>query len=143
MLAFLIIGLLSLFNSEAAPPGAGVILLRNQEVLLVKNAYTGSWGFTKGTHEEFDESYLANAIREVIEESGYYEGMDYTLYDGPCTFGKRPYWFGIVHTHTPVRMNHTDHIDIKWHTVNGKIRNPNKDLEAWMDKGRPVKCPKI
>jgi 8-oxo-dGTP pyrophosphatase MutT (NUDIX family) len=143
MLAFFIIGLLNLFNSEAAPPGAGVILLRNQEVLLVKNAYTGSWGFTKGTREEYDESYLANAIREVIEESGYYEGVDYTLYDGPCKFGKRPYWFGIVHTQTPVRMNHTDHIDIKWHTVNGKIKNPNKDLEAWMDSGRPVKCPKI
>ena len=143
MLAFFIIGLLNLFNSEAAPPGAGVILLRNQEVLLVKNAYTGSWGFTKGTREEYDESYLANAIREVIEESGYYEGIDYTLYDGPCRFGKRPYWFGIVHTQMPVRMNHTDHIDIKWHTVNGKIKNPNKDLEAWMDNGRPVKCPKI
>jgi len=143
MLAFFIIGLLNLFNSEAAPPGAGVILLRNQEVLLVKNAYTGSWGFTKGTREDYDESYLANAIREVIEESGYYEGIDYTLYDGPCRFGKRPYWFGIVHTQMPVRMNHTDHIDIKWHTVNGKIKNPNKDLEAWMDNGRPVKCPKI
>ena len=143
MLAFFIIGLLNLFNSEAAPPGAGVILLRNQEVLLVKNAYTGSWGFTKGTREEYDESYLANAIREVIEESGYYEGIDYTLFDGPCRFGKRPYWFGIVHTQMPVRMNHTDHIDIKWHTVNGKIKNPNKDLEAWMDNGRPVKCPKI
>ena len=143
MLAFFIIGLLNLFNSEAAPPGAGVILLRNQEVLLVKNAYTGSWGFTKGTREDYDESYLANAIREVIEESGYYERIDYTLYDGPCRFGKRPYWFGIVHTQMPVRMNHTDHIDIKWHTVNGKIKNPNKDLEAWMDNGRPVKCPKI
>lgn len=143
MLTFLIIGLLTLFNSEAAPPGAGVILLRNQEVLLVKNAYTGSWGFTKGTREEYDESYLANAIREVIEESGYYEGVDYKLYDGPCTFGKRPYWFGIVDTTTPVRMNHTDHVDIKWHTVNGKIKNPNKDLEAWLDAGQPVKCPKI
>ena len=143
MLTFLIIGLLTLFNSEAAPPGAGVILLRNQEVLLVKNAYTGSWGFTKGTREDYDESYLANAIREVIEESGYYEGIDYRLYDGPCTFGKRPYWFGTVDTTTPVRMNHTDHVDIKWHTVNGKIRNPNKDLEAWLDAGQPVKCPKI
>ena len=143
MLTFLIIGLLTLFDSEAAPPGAGVILLRNQEVLLVKNAYTGSWGFTKGTREEYDESYLANAIREVIEESGYYEGVDYTLYDGPCTFGKRPYWFVTVDTTTPVRMNHTDHVDIKWHTVNGKIRNPNTDLEAGLDAGQPVKCPKI
>ena len=143
MLTFLIIGLLTLFNSEAAPPGAGVILLRNQEVLLVKNAYTGSWGFTKGTREEYDESYLANAIREVIEESGYYEGVDYTLYDGPCTFGKRPYWFGTVDTQTPVRMNHTDHVDIRWHAEKGKIRNPNKDLEAWIDAGQPVKCPKI
>jgi 8-oxo-dGTP pyrophosphatase MutT (NUDIX family) len=143
MLAFLIIGLLTLFNSEAAPPGAGVILVRNHEVLLVKNAYTGSWGFTKGTREDYDTSYLANAIREVVEESGYYEGLDYTLYDGPCRFGKRPYWFGSVGTTTPVRMNHTDHIDIQWLRADGKIRNPNKDLEAWMDSGRPVACPKI
>jgi 8-oxo-dGTP pyrophosphatase MutT (NUDIX family) len=142
MLAIFIIGLLNLFNCEAAPPGAGVILIRNHEVLLVKNVLTGSWGFTKGTYEPSDTSYLANAIREVTEESGYYEGLDYTIYGGPCKFGKRPYWFGSVHTTTPVRMNHTDHVDIRWHRIHSKIYNPNKDLEAWMDDGRPTTCPK-
>ena len=52
--------------------GAGLILLSSDinSVLLVKDARTGKWGFTKGHREPYDSSDLETAQRELWEEAG-------------------------------------------------------------------------
>lgn len=52
--------------------GAGLILLSSDlnSVLLVRDARTGKWGFTKGHRESYDSSDLETAQREVWEEAG-------------------------------------------------------------------------
>lgn len=147
MVGFLGVALLSLFTMTYDPPGAGVILLRNTsvgtQVLLVQNIMTGRWGFTKGTREPFDSDYRANAVREVIEEAGLQEHSDYTIYDGPCFFGKRPYWFGRVHSESPPSLLVAEHMDVQWRTVDEITSEVNKDLKTWLKKGNPGKCKRI
>jgi 8-oxo-dGTP pyrophosphatase MutT (NUDIX family) len=135
--------LMDMFNPSAEYPGAGIILVRGSpptEVLLVRNLFTGSWSFTKGTHEPFDATYRDNAVREVWEEAGLIEGEDYTVYDGPCLFKKRPYWFGTVYSNRPPLLNIAEHMDVRWVPIHAEISTPNKDLEKWINKGRPLRC---
>lgn len=69
--------------------GAGFILLSSdfQSVLLVRDARTHKWGFTKGHAESYDKSDLATAIREVREESGLLP-RHYTVIDEPFKIKK-------------------------------------------------------
>lgn len=48
---------------------AGVILICNNEILLVKGKKTGKWSFPKG-HKEKDENAYSTAHRELFEETG-------------------------------------------------------------------------
>jgi 8-oxo-dGTP pyrophosphatase MutT (NUDIX family) len=51
--------------------GAGFILFStDMRVLLVQDAKTHKWGFPKGHREQEDESDLATAQRELLEETG-------------------------------------------------------------------------
>ncbi len=51
--------------------GAGFILFStDMRVLLVQDAKTHKWGFPKGHREDIDESDLATAQRELLEETG-------------------------------------------------------------------------
>lgn len=63
--------------------GAGIILFTPDfRVLLVQDAKTKKWGFPKGHREEGDESDVATAQREVLEETGI-APTSYTFYEHP------------------------------------------------------------
>lgn len=61
--------------------GAGFILFSADlsRVLLVHDARSGKWGFTKGHREEYDTTDLSTAVRECYEETGLSKDH-YTIY---------------------------------------------------------------
>jgi 8-oxo-dGTP pyrophosphatase MutT (NUDIX family) len=144
MVGILGVFIVSLLFGSPPPPGAGVILLRTttegDEVLLVQNINTSRWSFTKGTHEPFDEDYRANAVREVWEEAGFTENIDYIVYSGPCFYGKRPYWFGHVQSSNLPALLPLEHRGINWFSLRTPLPKPNKDLRAWISQGAPRLC---
>jgi bis(5'-nucleosidyl)-tetraphosphatase len=48
------------------------------ELLLIQH-YAGHWGFPKGRREAFDADDIANAIREISEETGLSNGKTFSL----------------------------------------------------------------
>lgn len=63
--------------------GAGFVLFTPDfRVLLVQDAKSKKWGFPKGHREEVDESDVATAQRELLEETGI-PPTSYTIYDHP------------------------------------------------------------
>lgn len=63
--------------------GAGFILLTPDfRVLLVQDAKSKKWGFSKGHREETDASDIETAQREVQEETGIHP-TSYTVYEHP------------------------------------------------------------
>ncbi len=75
--------------------GAGFILFSSDmRILLVQDAKTHKWGFPKGHREQIDESDLATAQRELLEETGIPESA-YTILPTPfrITRGSSSYIF--------------------------------------------------
>lgn len=60
--------------------GAGFIVvdMTGQHVLLIRDMRSGKYSLPKGRREEFDVSPIANAIRELYEETGYVLERDYS-----------------------------------------------------------------
>ena len=54
---------------------AGILLYRRApegpRLLLLRNAHSGQWGFPKGRRDPGDTHEVANAAREIEEETGY------------------------------------------------------------------------
>lgn len=140
----LILGLLSFMKPDEAYkyPGAGVILYKNNSILLVQSMFTGKWSFTKGTHEASDTSFRKNAVREVWEEAGFLENHDYTITGGPCIYGERPYWFGTMIKDKEPVLNMNEHQDIHWFYFQDmhRLRKTNNDVKDWKKKGMPFGC---
>ena len=86
--------------------GAGFILLtRDLQVLLVKDANSDKWGFPKGHRESYDVSDLATAQRELLEETGI-SPREYTVVPTPFRImrGSSSYIFryAVMNTTGPV-----------------------------------------
>jgi len=63
--------------------GAGLILItRDLQVLLVKDANSEKWGFPKGHREPIDVNDIATACREVAEETGI-QANEYAIIPAP------------------------------------------------------------
>ena len=108
--------------------GAGIILVYGNRVLLLKGVKTGIWSFPKGHSEPNDADLLATAVRETREETGYVNGVDYTIGER-VRLDKRVYWKGHVTTlkrpiiseeHTHWRWVLLDEID--WLNVNSGVK---------------------
>ena len=122
--------------------GAGVQILHGNRVLLVQNLISGNWGFPKGHRESEDRTWMQTAIREVREETGYQEGIDYSLCSKePELWGRRPYWTGTLLRYSPIRINRSEHRDGQWILIDDLHRYPlNRDLTDWYLSGSPIKC---
>jgi 8-oxo-dGTP pyrophosphatase MutT (NUDIX family) len=63
--------------------GAGIILLTPDfRILLVQDAKSKKWGFSKGHREPEETSEIATAQRELLEETGI-PSSAYTIYEHP------------------------------------------------------------
>jgi 8-oxo-dGTP pyrophosphatase MutT (NUDIX family) len=121
---------------------AGIILFDRtmSRILLVQSKRTGKWGFTKGHAEMCDVSMLETAVREVEEESGYVEGVDYNLIS-PIHLRDRPYWTAVLHSDELPKLNNNehekDHSGIGWFTMRqiGYLKL-NKDVTLWLQLRR-------
>ena len=61
--------------------GAGIVIYSPDKthILLIKDSRSRKWSIPKGAVESFDDSFIATAIREVQEESGFVWGIDYMI----------------------------------------------------------------
>lgn len=122
--------------------GAGVVILNENRVLLVQNLLSGNWGFPKGHREPFDLTWRHTAVREVEEETGYVEHIDYEICsDDPELWGRRPYWTATALQTPPIRVNTSEHRQGRWIPLeNLRHFNLNRDLLDWYSQKCPVKC---
>ena len=86
--------------------GAGFILMtRDLQVLLVKDANSDKWGFPKGHREPNDMNDIVTAQRELEEETGI-QPSEYTIFPTPFRImrGKSSYIFryALLKTTAPV-----------------------------------------
>jgi 8-oxo-dGTP pyrophosphatase MutT (NUDIX family) len=125
--------------------GAGIILIRfvapntEPEFLLLRGADTGIWSFAKGHPEVIDKGYpFYTAIREAGEETGFQHGQDYTVLGDTLRFGKRFYWFGVLHKEsmdTSVSLIPREHSEYRWFSLSAMQRvASNYDVRSWVKK---------
>ena len=122
--------------------GAGVVILHENRVLLVQNLLSGNWGFPKGHREPSDLTWRHTAVREVEEETGYLEHIDYEIcQDGPQLWGRRPYWTANAIRTPPIRVNTSEHRQGRWIPLDSlRHFNLNRDLSDWYGQKCPIKC---
>jgi ADP-ribose pyrophosphatase YjhB (NUDIX family) len=122
--------------------GAGFILFSPDfRVLLVQDAKTKKWGFSKGHREDSDLSDLHTAERELFEETGI-PPTAYTVYDHPFRIirGSSSYIFryAVLHQNYPATIQCSKEIGgIQWASIYSFFLQPtwdaNKYLRTWTD----------
>jgi len=139
-----IVGLffLSLFVDTKAYEGAGIQLFNGKELLMVQGLRSGRWGFPKGHREDFDADWRATAVREIREETGFEEGVNFVVCDEESRqWGSRIYWTGrLIKDREPV-VNVSEHRAVRW--VSRKKLDGLKltqDVEEWWLNGMPTRC---
>jgi 8-oxo-dGTP pyrophosphatase MutT (NUDIX family) len=134
--------LLALCATVEAFKGAGIQIMNKENVLLVQNLGSGKWGFPKGHREPVDQTWRDTAVREVEEETGLKENIDYMICShAPDIWGARPYWTADLLRNTPLRINITEHRAVKWiPTMTLHYYVMNNDLAHWYVADMPVKC---
>ncbi len=125
--------------------GAGFILFSaDMKVLLVQDAKTHKWGFPKGHREQTDESDLATAQRELLEETGIPDSA-YTIV--PTSFritrGSSSYIFRYATLKHPWNIgsiqNRNEIRSIRWVPlydmmyVQEYMESGNKYLRTWIE----------
>lgn len=109
--------------TPAARVAAGFFLQGpDQKWLLLRNRKRGDWGFPKG-HRQADESLVAVALRECIEECGIaalaVQGLAGTLrYRLPSGPLKDVHYFYATTQYTRLRLSH-EHDTAGWFTASG------------------------
>jgi 8-oxo-dGTP pyrophosphatase MutT (NUDIX family) len=133
---------LAIFAVVDAFKGSGVQIMNDKSVLLVQNLKSGNWGFPKGHREPIDKTWRDTAVREVEEETGLKENIDYVICSAaPDLWGKRPYWTATALRTGPLRVNVSEHRAVRWMVVQSlKHYDLNYDLSYWYLQGAPVKC---
>ena len=81
-------------------------------------------------------------MREVEEETGYVEHIDYEICsDDPELWGRRPYWTATALQTPPIRVNTSEHRQGRWIPLeNLRHFNLTRDLLDWSSQKCPVKC---
>ena len=114
------------YNSD----GAGIIIYNAEGyVLLVKGTTNGKWSFPKGQTEPCDNSHISTATREVYEEIGLQNNIDYDLIDNePFKCFDRLYFFARMHNEAEknIRLRETEIIEYRW-------LNLQKSCHFWTD----------
>jgi 8-oxo-dGTP pyrophosphatase MutT (NUDIX family) len=132
---------MSLFATNAYE-GAGIQLFKGEKVLMVQGARSGRWGFPKGHREDFDADWRATAIREIREETGFEEGVNFVVCDEEASqWGSRIYWTGqLLQDREPV-VNATEHRAVRWVSRKKLDRlRLTRDVDEWMLNGMPTRC---
>ena len=123
--------------------GAGFVLFTPDfRVLLVQDAKSKKWGFSKGHREEIDESDVATAQRELLEETGI-APISYTIYEHPFRIirGSASYIFRYAILNTTEYLgeiqNRHEIAGIQWISLVQFYMNPecvvgNKYLRTWI-----------
>jgi 8-oxo-dGTP pyrophosphatase MutT (NUDIX family) len=123
--------------------GAGFVLFTPDfRVLLVQDAKSRKWGFPKGHREEIDESDVATAQRELLEETGI-APTSYTIYEHPFRIirGSASYIFryAILNSTNYIGeiQNRREIAGIQWVSLVQFYLNPtcvagNKYLRTWI-----------
>jgi len=139
MLGLLLLGIWNSFAYE----GAGIQLFKNHHVLMVQGARSGRWGFPKGHREPFDLGWRATAVREIFEETGFQEGINYEICNEDLIrhWGSRLYWSGrLIQDREPL-VNKTEHKAVKWVLLEDlDTRRVTRDVEEWILDGMPIEC---
>lgn len=135
-----VLGLLlfSLWNSFAYE-GAGIQIFKEDHVLMVQST---RWGFPKGHREPFDAGWRATAVREVLEETGFVEDINYRICDDVVRhWGSRLYWTAhVLQDRVPV-VNTTEHRAVEWVPIEGlDQRRITRDVEEWIMDGSAIEC---
>jgi 8-oxo-dGTP pyrophosphatase MutT (NUDIX family) len=122
--------------------GAGFILFSPDfHVLLVQDAKSKKWGFSKGHREESDTSDLHTAERELLEETGI-PPTAYKVYDHPFRIirGSSSYIFryAVLQREYPATIQCSKEIGgIQWVSMYSFFLQPswdaNKYLRTWTD----------
>lgn len=134
--------------------GAGLILItRDLQVLLVKDANSDKWGFPKGHREPIDVNDIATACREVAEETGIQAG-DYSIVPAPFRImrGTSTYIFRYAvmrDMHTVGSLTAPNEVsELRWVSIvdiliDGDFfgdRLGNKYLRTWIQDLREAGC---
>jgi 8-oxo-dGTP pyrophosphatase MutT (NUDIX family) len=132
---------MSLFATNAYE-GAGIQLFKGEKVLMVQGARSGRWGFPKGHREDFDADWRATAVREIREETGFEEGVNFVVCSEESShWGSRIYWTAqLLQDREPV-VNTTEHRAVRW--VSRKKLDEmrvTQDVDEWMLNGMPTAC---
>jgi len=130
--------------------GAGLILRNPQgQVLLVRDARSGRWGFPKGHPEKRDKNIPLNtATRECFEETGLTVN-DYIIEQvKPKRIGKRLYFNGLCSREKFDKdaMPDGEISDVRWWSLSefiGATEILNSDLRCWIRKARFAKSPTL
>ena len=133
--------LLSLWTAMAYE-GAGVQIFKDDTVLMVNGARSARWGFPKGHREPFDTGWRDTAVREVMEETGFIEGINYKICDGIIRpWGTRLYWTAhVLQDRVPV-VNTTEHNAVEWVPIQDlDQRRITRDVEEWIMDGSYIEC---
>lgn len=133
--------LLSIWNSLAYE-GAGIQIFKDNHVLMVQGARSGRWGFPKGHREPFDSGWRATASREVFEETGFVEGLNYYVCEGIVRhWGSRLYWSGYVMQDRQPIVNKTEHMAVEWVPLKDiENRRLTQDVKEWVLDGMSITC---
>jgi 8-oxo-dGTP pyrophosphatase MutT (NUDIX family) len=134
--------LLSLFVNTGVYEGAGIQLFKGKELLMVQGLNSGRWGFPKGHREDFDIDWRATAVREIREETGFVEGVNFVICSEEATqWGSRIYWTGrLIHDMEPV-VNASEHRAVRWvHRKKLHDLRLTRDVEEWWLNGMPSAC---
>jgi 8-oxo-dGTP pyrophosphatase MutT (NUDIX family) len=104
---------------------AGIILFKDNAVLLVQDKKSQKWSFPKGAPESEDNAQVLNtAVREAYEEVGLILDLDYTL--DSTEYVKFPYdgyyLFGRIHPNAIPKVNDDEGQCVQWFTRN-EIKN--------------------
>jgi 8-oxo-dGTP pyrophosphatase MutT (NUDIX family) len=129
--------------------GAGIILRNAKgQVILVRDARSGRWGFPKGHPEPEDKKNPINtAIRECEEETGLQPLTDYVIdITVAKRIGKRLYFYGIcLKEHFDKGAMPVGEIsDVRWWSFEELLLNEailNSDLRCWIKKMRVKMSP--
>ena len=134
--------LFSLFANIESYEGAGIQLFRGKELLMVQGFKSGRWGFPKGHREDFDLDWRATAIREIREETGFEEGVNFVVCsEESSNWGSRIYWTGrLIKDREPV-VNTSEHRAVRWvHRKKFHDLRLTRDVEEWWLNGMPSAC---
>ena len=134
--------ILSLFTNTGAYEGAGIQLYKGEKLLMVQGLRSGRWGFPKGHREDFDADWRATAVREIREETGFEEGVNFVVCSEDSShWGSRIYWTGrLIQDMEPV-VNSSEHRAVRWvHRKKLDGMRLTRDVEEWWLNGMPTAC---